>query len=64
MKIGYKQILSLLPNNFPNWKSVYHYYRQWRKNGTWQKIHARMNSQQGADYDLPILSGERGIAQF
>ena len=29
----------LLPRDYPKWKSVYHYFRQWRKDGTWQRIH-------------------------
>lgn len=28
----------LLPKEFPNWKSVYHYFRLWRKDGTWKRI--------------------------
>jgi putative transposase len=29
----------MLPKEYPNWKSVYHYFRQWRKEGIWQRIH-------------------------
>jgi putative transposase len=29
----------MLPREYPNWKSVYHYFRQWRKAGIWQRIH-------------------------
>ena len=32
----------LLPHDFPKWQSVYHYFRQWRIDGTWQKIHERL----------------------
>lgn len=32
----------MLPHDFPNWKTVYHYFRQWRKDGTWQQIHQRL----------------------
>jgi putative transposase len=32
----------MLPNDFPKWKTVYHYERQWRKDGTWQEIHERL----------------------
>ena len=28
-----------LPHDFPNWKTVYHYFCQWRDDGTWQRIH-------------------------
>lgn len=26
----------LLPHNLPPWKTVYHYYRLWRIDGTWE----------------------------
>jgi putative transposase len=29
----------LLPTNFPCWKTVYHYFRLWRLDGTWERIH-------------------------
>lgn len=32
----------MLPHDFPKWKSVYHYFRQWRIDGTWQKINERL----------------------
>ena len=28
----------LLPHDFPRWPTVYHYFRQWRIDGTWEKI--------------------------
>src|SRR2546423_14237519 len=27
-----------LPHDFPPWDCVYHYFRQWNADGTWQKI--------------------------
>ncbi len=32
----------MLPHAFPKWKTVYHYFRQWRKDGTWLEIHERL----------------------
>ncbi len=29
----------MLPREYPKWKSVYHYFRQWRKDGTWERLH-------------------------
>jgi putative transposase len=29
----------MIPNDFPKWKTVYHYYRLWRWNGLWEKIY-------------------------
>ncbi|MEP0798770.1 transposase, partial [Funiculus sociatus] len=31
-----------LPADFPAWQTVYSYFRQWRKDGTWLKIHDRL----------------------
>jgi len=28
-----------LPHEFPPWKTVYHYFRLWRLDGTWQRLH-------------------------
>jgi putative transposase len=28
-----------LPGDFPPWQTVYTYFRKWRKDGTWVKIH-------------------------
>ena len=28
-----------LPHDFPPWKTVYHYFRAWRTDGTWDAIH-------------------------
>ncbi len=28
-----------LPHDFPPWKTVYHYFRAWRLDGTWDAIH-------------------------
>jgi putative transposase len=29
----------LLPHDLPHWKTVYHYFRCWRLDGTWKRIH-------------------------
>jgi putative transposase len=29
----------MLPRDYPKWKSVYHYFRQWRLSGVWARIH-------------------------
>jgi len=28
----------MLPHDFPNWNTVYTYFRNWRKDGTWQML--------------------------
>src|SRR5215217_365072 len=32
----------LLPHAFPPWKTVYHYFRSWRLDGTWERMHAAL----------------------
>src|SRR5215213_8901801 len=32
----------LLPHDFPPWKTVHHYLRAWRIDGTWERIHAAL----------------------
>ncbi len=29
----------LLAHDFPPWKTVYHYFRAWRIDGTWERLH-------------------------
>lgn len=31
-----------LPGDFPAWQTVYTYFRNWRKDGTWLRIHERL----------------------
>lgn len=33
-----------LPGDFPAWQTVYTYFRDWRKDGTWVKIHDRLRA--------------------
>jgi putative transposase len=33
----------LLPVNFPPWKTVYHYFRQWRRDGTWERLNTALH---------------------
>jgi putative transposase len=32
----------LLPHDFPPWTTVYHYFRSWRLDGTWERMHAAL----------------------
>lgn len=29
----------LLPHDFPPWETVYDYYKLWKEDGTWERIH-------------------------
>jgi putative transposase len=33
-----------LPREFPPWKTVYHYFRRWRLDGTWERLHAALRA--------------------
>lgn len=32
----------MLPRDYPNWKTVYHYFCKWRSDGTWEKLNAEL----------------------
>ena len=32
----------MLPHDLPPWKTTYHYFRIWRKDGTWERIHDQL----------------------
>lgn len=33
---------AMLPNDYPHYKSVYHYYNMWSKKGIWERIHVSL----------------------
>lgn len=35
----------MLPHDFPPWGTVWFYFRQWRADGTWERINARLREQ-------------------
>ena len=35
----------LLPHDFPPWQTVYHYWRLWRRDGTWERVHTHLREQ-------------------
>src|SRR5256886_16673046 len=35
----------MLPREYPAWQSVYTYFRQWRDDGTWQRLHDTLRAQ-------------------
>ncbi len=34
-----------LPHDFPRWQTVYHYFRLWRDDGSWQQLHDRLRDE-------------------
>ena len=34
-----------VPHDFPPWQTVYHYFRLWRIDGTWEQIHDVLRAQ-------------------
>jgi putative transposase len=35
----------MMPLEYPPWSTVYDYYRQWRRDGTWETIHTALREQ-------------------
>jgi putative transposase len=36
----------MLPHDLPPWKSVYHYFRLWRLDGTWEQINEQQSGRE------------------
>jgi putative transposase len=34
----------LLPHDFPKWQTVYSYFRDWKRDGIWERIHTTPRS--------------------
>ena len=34
-----------LPHDYPPWQTVYHYFAAWRKDGTWDAVHAALREE-------------------
>jgi putative transposase len=46
----------MLPHEYPKWQSVYHYFREWRLDGTWEAIHDSLRAklrQRAGKTELP-----------
>jgi putative transposase len=54
----------MLPSDFPRWKTVYHYFRAWRIDGTWERINhklhqwVRVSEQRDASPSAAILDSQ------
>jgi putative transposase len=35
----------MLPKDYPKWQSVYYYFRKWRDDGSWQRIHDTLRAE-------------------
>jgi len=44
----------LLPHDFPPWQTAYHYFRSWRLDGAWERIHSALREH------LRLQSGREG----
>ncbi len=34
----------MLPHDLPPWRTAFHYFRTWRRDGTWQRAHETLRS--------------------
>src|SRR5829696_3610458 len=34
-----------LPHDLPHWQSVYHYFRSWKRDGTWLRVHDHLHEE-------------------
>jgi putative transposase len=35
----------LMPHDLPHWRAAYEYFRQWRNDGTWLRVHDHLHEQ-------------------
>ena len=35
----------MLPHDLPPWRTMVHYFRTWRRDGTWERVHAALRDQ-------------------
>ncbi len=48
-----------LPQEWPPWQTVYHYFRRWRLDGTWEQIHTTLRLHERlrlGDHPSPVLA--------
>ncbi len=36
----------LMPSDFPPWQTVYHYFRRWRLDGVWERVHTTLRERE------------------
>src|SRR5829696_5932360 len=34
-----------IPHDLPHWETAYHYFRQWKRDGTWTAIHDHLHAE-------------------
>ena len=39
----------LIPHDFPHWRAVYEYFRIWKRDGTWLRIHDHLHAELRAE---------------
>src|SRR3954463_7666379 len=49
-----------IPHDFPPWGTVHYYYRRWRLDGSWQKVHDALREQV---IPFRFIDGIMGICQ-
>lgn len=47
-----------LPGDFPAWQTVYTYFRNWRRDGTWVALHDQLYNWSRVDHQRPVSPSE------
>src|SRR5918911_1184069 len=57
----------LLPHDFPPWKTIHHYFRIWRLDGTWERMHSalrkRVRVRMDRDPEPSALGGGQPVGE-
>ena len=43
--VAYRCAWRMLPHDLPPWRTTFHYFRIWRRDGTWERIHEVLRDQ-------------------
>ena len=54
----------LLPHDFPPWKTVYHYFRLWCIDGTWEQLNAAIRQRLRGRLGCDPQPTQRGYCRF
>jgi len=54
----------MLPHDFPHWRTVYGYYRQWQREGTWRAIESALRCSMHAAAPAEVHHACQATATF
>ena len=50
----------MLPHDLPPWRTMFQYFRTWRRNGTWERVHGAVRDRMRVPQDGYVLGQALG----